>query len=390
MPSPPSTCISCGKPFAANFELVTLPDASKVVFDPVHRRVWRICGSCNDWNLLGPEAAVAALPELEARIRSFHPEAAKSQGFAPARVSGRLELLRVGSSVNDDTALRLRAEVEKRAKALRYLKSIAGLLFVVWLVTTWPGKDALGVYSLMVFMYAQIALAGLGGRKLRGEEITARALILPILSLVGGGAIAVATSGLETLRYSLFGFLFIAPVVAIGQPFFDRLLMRASLKLPDGTRVSMAEAEMRCVTISWALDASTISIHDVPPGRTQSGSHVPDLYRKICGWASPHITSSAIAKLAELNEEAYRLLNTVGGLPGLLHALEGFRRDQDGRVLLSDLPLVYLVAIDLALTAGSDSGAVGDALRAKALEAGEVAAIAEELSAMSGEQREDG
>ena len=60
----PSTCVACQKPFAENRELAAIPDASKVAFDPAHRRVWRICASCDEWNLLGTEAAVAALPEL--------------------------------------------------------------------------------------------------------------------------------------------------------------------------------------------------------------------------------------------------------------------------------------------------------------------------------------
>ena len=92
-----SSCVSCNAPFLANRELATIPDASRIAFDPAHRRVWRICAKCGEWNLLGTEAAERALPELAARFAAA-PKRAGGEGFAPAHVGSALELLQIGGT----------------------------------------------------------------------------------------------------------------------------------------------------------------------------------------------------------------------------------------------------------------------------------------------------
>jgi hypothetical protein len=86
-----------------------------------------------------------------------------------------------------------------------------------------------------------------------------------------------------------------------------------------------------------------------------------------------------LLSLNSITENAVELLRTVGGFPGLLCALEGFRRDNDGRVLITDLPVVYLVALDLALATKHASFGAGEALRDKAMEAAVIASEAEKL-----------
>ena len=79
------------------------------------------------------------------------------------------------------------------------------------------------------------------------------------------------------------------------------------------------------------------------------------------------------------SEAAYDLVRASGGVGGLLHALEGFRLDNTGRVLLSDLPKVYLVALDLALSTENGHASISDDLRERALEAASIAQEAETL-----------
>ena len=64
-------CLECGKSFPVNKQLASVPLARLVAFDPDANRVWRICTKCHHWNLLGPEASAAAIPELTARFAEF-------------------------------------------------------------------------------------------------------------------------------------------------------------------------------------------------------------------------------------------------------------------------------------------------------------------------------
>jgi|CXWL01.1.fsa_nt_gi hypothetical protein len=87
-------CLECGKPLPPNKELAAVPNGRLVAFDPDANRVWRICAKCHHWNLLGPEASAAAIPELAARFGGL--PSAGPEGLAKAKVSGKLDLFRVG------------------------------------------------------------------------------------------------------------------------------------------------------------------------------------------------------------------------------------------------------------------------------------------------------
>ncbi len=70
MAATPDTCVACHKPFRENRELAAAPRGRRFAFEAASGRVWRICRHCSHWNLMGPEAAQAALPELEARFQA--------------------------------------------------------------------------------------------------------------------------------------------------------------------------------------------------------------------------------------------------------------------------------------------------------------------------------
>jgi hypothetical protein len=383
----PSTCIACKKPFAENRELAAIPDASKVAFDPAHRRVWRICAGCGEWNLLGAEAAAAALPELEARSAAVTSSSAPELGFAPARVSGRLEIVRVGAPEmmgrGDPTATRLRKEFDKRSVRLKWLFPVmAGttvVLVAAWflfmlLYTHWhlefPGP--------LIVDYAAMACTYFVLRWMRGLKVNRGPALISVASLLLGLGSILAVHKAEELRYLLVGLGVALPFFVLANIAMSRYgLVR--FRPQSGAMIRFSESAIPRVTLSWTPGGTDISLHDLPKGRTVSGPEVAGLFRLLAPFSFKRGLPQLVVTLNTVTENAYTLLNTLGGLGGLLRALEGFRRDSDGRVLIADLPMIYLVALELALTAGPGDSDTGDAMREKALDAAAVAHEAEEL-----------
>ena len=127
------SCLNCGKLLPANKELASVPNARLVAFDPDANRVWRICDPCGHWNLLGPEAARAATPELLARYEAS--AAAGRPGLAMAVISGKLLLLRVGAAPNSAGAAMLAQEVHAElGKGLTWRQG-AAVLVILGLLT---------------------------------------------------------------------------------------------------------------------------------------------------------------------------------------------------------------------------------------------------------------
>jgi hypothetical protein len=123
------SCLNCGKLLPANKELASVPNARLVAFDPDANRVWRICDPCGHWNLLGPEAARAATPELLARYEAS--AAAGRPGLAMAVISGKLLLLRVGAAPNSAGAAMLAQEVHAElGKGLTWRQGAAVLVIL--------------------------------------------------------------------------------------------------------------------------------------------------------------------------------------------------------------------------------------------------------------------
>ncbi|MEO5800295.1 MAG: hypothetical protein ABIZ70_07275 [Gemmatimonadales bacterium] len=383
MPPSPSTCVTCGKPFAANRDLATIPDASKIAFDPARRRAWRICTSCDEWNLLGPDASLAALPEIEARFATLIPATTPEFSLAPARVSPQLELLRIGppgrTSPAELAAHRLKEEAELRARRLRWMPLLWLFLVAVMGVAYWPVAGHPGAIALMVLVYSQVKFFTALSKKLFGERTSRLTLPLSTLLMLASALFLYLDSGWETLRYCGVGLLIMLPFYFIIDPLIRRHVGVLRVKLESGRRVRISERAAPEVTISWTPGGSDVTLHDLPDGRPLSGPDVAKVYRFLYASVSKEGMLKAMLRLDATTKEAYGLLRSLGGLPGLLEALEGFRRDRDGRVPLAELPVLYLVALDLALAAefsGSDSH---DQLRHRALAASEVAEEAEAL-----------
>ncbi len=125
------TCVSCGKAFAANGELVSLPEGRRIAFDPGQRRVWRICTKCGEWNLLGAEAAGAALGELEARVPK------PSASVRSSRVSGGLELLRIDDLSKVEVADLVMAEQRDGLRRAARFAPFAPLVIVAVYAMSW-------------------------------------------------------------------------------------------------------------------------------------------------------------------------------------------------------------------------------------------------------------
>lgn len=123
-------CTSCGRAAAPNRLLGALPAGRCLAFDPAAGLVWRICGHCDHWELIGPERAAAALPELAMRFATV--PSAGPPGLAKAVVSPRLTLYRVGGA--PERAARIVALIEMKAELLAGLPWWGSCLLAVWLL----------------------------------------------------------------------------------------------------------------------------------------------------------------------------------------------------------------------------------------------------------------
>lgn len=384
MPPAPASCLTCNRPFPENHDLASIPDAAKIAFDPAHRRVWRICASCGEWNLLGPDAVAAALPEIEARFASASTPAVPELRFAPARVSSRLEILRIGLAgaleQDDPAAARLRHQVDHRKKMMR--RGLWGLtgLFAIWCAfVVWYSHGNYSFVPLMLLLFSSVTILQHIVTKVRRTKVN----VGPSLLISGGAFVVGLVLSLvmhqqEQLRYVAFGLLWTVPLI-VALDFLRSSFGVVRVRLADGSRLRLSETQLPQVTISWTQGATDLSLHDLPKGRVVAGPDVPIVFRKIYPWSGKPGLARLVAMMTTVNENAYRLLSTVGGLGGLLRALDGFRRDNDGRVLLSSLPIVYLVALDLALSGQTDTDVFGEDVRQRALAAAEIANEAERL-----------
>ncbi|MES2304280.1 MAG: hypothetical protein V4558_02190 [Gemmatimonadota bacterium] len=384
MPPTPSTCITCGKPFAANRELASIPDASKIAFDPAHRRVWRICASCEEWNLLGPEASAAALPEIEARFASAVPATLPQLALAPARVSDRLELLRLGPPAEDSepsrAALRLKREADRRARQLRWVPFLLGVTGLAVLgVLFWSSNGDWIVPIGMIQLYALVAFVTALSKKMYGERTWRGTLPVSATLALVATVWLYFVAGWDHLKYGLFGMAAMLPYFFFLEPLIRRKVGILRFTLANGRRLRISQVAIPDVTISWAPEATNVTLYDLPDGRPLSGPDVARVYRFLYGGTGSPEDFKAMVRIEAITREAYGLLQAVGGLPGLLRSLEGFRRERDGRVPISDLPMLYRVALDLALSAEYSDSDTHDALRDRALAAAEVAEEAEAL-----------
>ena len=90
-------CIFCRKPFPENGQLGHMSRGRRIAFDPVDGRLWVVCGSCHQWNLVPMEDREAALFELERLARDHGRRLAHTANIALLQ-AGSLTLVRVGPS----------------------------------------------------------------------------------------------------------------------------------------------------------------------------------------------------------------------------------------------------------------------------------------------------
>lgn len=384
MPPTPSTCITCGKPFAANRELATIPDASKIAFDPTSNRVWRICASCEEWNLLGQEASAVALPELGARYSATRSHNAGEPALLPIRIGPRLELLRVSREdllqQGESFAAVLRAEVDRRNKMMKWAMGLGVVVVLGWLgFVGWMSEGDVEVPLLLILTYSEVELLQRIAGRLRGRPFKRGPFLINLGILVGGAVAVAAVMGIEHLRYNAIGFLVMMPLALIADRLFYSKVTVARITLANGSSVAVTQDGAKQLSFSWREGGTDLRIHGFPNGVTVSGEAVAPVFKKVQGWAIDPAKVGALPRMTRINESAYALLRDVGGLNGLLCALEGFRRESDGRVPMTELPILYLVALDLALSAESADSDDHDRLRDRALAAAEVAEVAEGL-----------
>lgn len=372
-------CIACHRPFAPNHEIASIPDASRIAFDPARRRIWRICSICEEWNLLGPEAATAALPEIEARFAALAAGAEPYGEFAPAR-AGTVELLRIGAPGEGDNAfaLRLDDELRHRSKMLRRAMVVIVVGLAVLAVTEYfiPGRDpwhwieTIASFSVMAPIFLAV-------RYLRRKKVTLISWIVALTFAAVGMAAIWFKSGWEHVRYDVIGMLLAAPLIFLTAWLSHRYLLVLRVRAASGRRIGISEKAVHELTIDWTDDGELV-IGGLPNGEAIPATGVARFFHRVWPFAKPPSTRQALS--AATQTRAADLLRAVGGMRGLRHALDGYRRDRDGRIPIVDLPWIYLLAIDFALTIDSkrdDSAA--EALRARSAEASRIADEAEWL-----------
>lgn len=163
------TCLQCGKPLPANKELASVPNGRRVAFDPNANRVWRICAKCHHWNLLGPEASAAAMPELAARFAAL--PSAGPEGLAKAKVSGRLDLFRVGGTQERAAAMLELSEARRELLGpIPFWVKVFLTLFTPYMLYTlasdppWEGWSGAALCFGLLGVVTHVTRARLAGR----------------------------------------------------------------------------------------------------------------------------------------------------------------------------------------------------------------------------------
>ncbi|MDX2260295.1 MAG: hypothetical protein SFU84_01180 [Gemmatimonadales bacterium] len=344
------TCVKCGKPLPANNELASVPNARLVAFDPDANRVWRICEECNHWHLLGPQAARAALPELQSR---YDAEVVAGQGqLAMASISRKLLLFRVGAPSSSTAAELMASELHAGlgsgiswqfgVAAVGMLAAIIGIN--VWLERFSVWKAIFDSRAPQLFFLPALAAQGFfgGGEMYRGRPAWLRWLWLLFLPLV----------------------LWSMPTSPL--PMWGKVLTIAG-GLGVGAWVGRGEGKPR--GIRWGHDEEPLSYHDGVRGDQH-------------GWAA---TTCLVFELGpefedrvkpEDRDAAWTLWRKHASLQSLLQSFSE-RRDADGLLRLTALNRPERMA--LLIAAGARLAEPPAEVIAGLEEAERIAAIAEAL-----------
>ncbi|MEI2721516.1 MAG: hypothetical protein V9E87_15570 [Gemmatimonadales bacterium] len=330
-------CLGCGKTLPANKELASVPNGRLVAFDPQANRAWRICAKCHHWNLLGPEASAAAIPELVARFDGL--ASAGPVGLAKAKVSDKLELYRVGGPQERAAAiLELSNARRELLGPIPFWLKVFFALYLPYMVYTlarnppWEGWSGAALCFGLMDLVAERTKAQLAGRPVN------RRIGWPIGAMLLG---ALATAfGVLDYRWALLA-------LALGA-LFGWVARRDLLR-------------DRAVVWTPGQDDLTFEGHDP----------------KDLG----HVLTVNLATPATITPEqvatAFERLDQLGGLAEVLRHLTAERGLPEGRLELNRLPVE-----DLALLALASRGAIAEPsppIRAGLPDARAIAEVAESL-----------
>ena len=125
-----SDCLRCNRFLGRNTELTQLPVGRRIAFDPTRARLWVVCKSCQQWNLVPLEERWEALEECERLVKGAEIRA-DGAGVGLARTAGGLELFRASGISDADIAnARYGRRLENRQRLLQLIFAGLGLLAV--------------------------------------------------------------------------------------------------------------------------------------------------------------------------------------------------------------------------------------------------------------------
>lgn len=363
-------CVVCRAAFPATGVLASLPQAKRVAFDD-GGRVWRICTACGAWNLLGPEAAAAARPELLLRTATS-PARDDAAGLVLHRLDG-IDVVRV-----TDTA----AVPESRAvRRLRWLERwdtwflIGAALCIPLLaviVATTGGSDGSAVRHeprWVGFLRSGIMLSlsylGVGAwrkRRLRTGNGLFELTLGMLLFLLGAGA------GVWGERSWLaLGAIVVIVLVNLG---LYQVFPFGMPKLPGGRRVLLTGPAVTLTRVRW--EPGDRLVVRMPRGRMFEGADADAVLRALLhasGMEGGSVIRPAQRELAEHRDPLAEATGVVRA--ALAGVTEG--------VPLGRLSGRELAAIDLLLTERMGVRDELGGLAARAEDAKEIAGEADTL-----------
>jgi len=132
-------CLRCSRSLGRNTELARLPIGRRFAFDTTRARLWVVCRSCDQWNLVPIEERWEALEECE-RLAENADVRADGAGVGLARTESGLELLRANGISDADIA---NARYGRRIARRQYV--FMSIFVVLALVAT-----GLGIWQAIV------------------------------------------------------------------------------------------------------------------------------------------------------------------------------------------------------------------------------------------------
>ncbi|MDX2260299.1 MAG: hypothetical protein SFU84_01200 [Gemmatimonadales bacterium] len=357
-PSSP-TCVSCNRPFLGNGELASLPEGRRIAFDPGQRRVWRICTKCGEWNLLGAEAAGAALGELEARVPT------RGSALLITHVGPRLELLRVDNFADvrvGELAMAERRDTLSSGSGLIGAIMGVGIVAVIPICIWFASRRA----ELVVYLTIMFSIGMFGRewyRRRQGLRLSRNRLELGAIFAVAG-LISAIVGGVDLLVIgwaALTGFA----------TFATTIVLPITTKLPSGRAVRVPAEHWESIGIRWDVERGEISLQ--PRDGIWLGPSDSRAFLR-------HILEESL--IAALTDEALakgHLLATTHSIEGILGALDAWRQDRDDTLRLTDIPVMYLIALELAFERREGGSPKAQLAHEKLLEAARVADEAELL-----------